>query len=92
MEFSSEDQVQQWGQELVKGPIDYTNRQEVREWYEDKVRKFGPHLVRLEACVKRVDLYRLRAGALPESGTLTKCGWCKRSVPVAVGRAVRGRR
>ncbi|KAK2184995.1 hypothetical protein NP493_248g03021 [Ridgeia piscesae] len=82
MEFSSEDQVQQWGQELVKGPIDYTNRQEVREWYEDKVRKFGPHLVRLEACVKRTDLYRLRTGALPESGTLTKCGWCKRSYTV----------
>ena len=77
----------EWKRELLTG-IDYTNKDEVREWYEAKERHFGRRVTSQDPCVKRVDLYKVRGGSLPKSGIidLPECEACKRSVPILVDR------
>ena len=75
-EFGNEVQVRDWKNFLVSA-VDYHSRDIVLEWYEQIRKQYGPRLSGHEECVKKLPLYIVTTTS-PQSGTLTKCGWCTR--------------
>ena len=76
--FGSEEQVFDWKNQLFSSTVDYTNREEVMEWYGTIKKQFGPRLTGYESCAKEFPLFLADFEALPQYDTLYKCGWCSR--------------
>lgn len=78
MQFGDEEQVNDWREDLFTGTTDYTNRDEVLNWFGNIKKQYGPRLERTEFCIKELPLYIGAPEALPQYDTLTMCGWCTR--------------
>ncbi len=77
-EFGDESQVNRWREDLLTGATDYTNRDEVLEWFSNVKKQHGPLLEGHESCIKEIPLFMEQPGSLPQYDTLTMCGWCTR--------------
>lgn len=76
--FGSDVQVHDWKNQLFSSTVDYTNREEVMEWYGSIRMQYGPRLHGYESCTKQFPLFLVDYEALPQYDTLYKCGWCTR--------------
>ncbi len=79
--FASDDQVNKWREQLVKGDhVDYNNRDSILEFYETIKMQYGPHHVGNESCINDITLYLADFKLLSRYGTIGQCGWCGRWV------------
>ena len=63
-----------WRNELFNPQtVDYTNRDEVMNWFSAINNQFGPRLVGQEPCIKKINRFQADPGVLPKSGALTNC-------------------
>ncbi len=76
--FASEDQVNDWRNDLVRRNIDYSNRDMILEWYEAIRIKYGPRLLGHDSCIKSKPIFIAEFKSLSQFGTLDHCGWCSR--------------
>ena len=76
--FGNEEQVFEWKDQLFSSAVDYTNREEVMEWYGTLKKQYGPRLIGHESCTKEFPLFLVDFDSLPQFDTILKCGWCTR--------------
>ncbi len=79
--FATEDQVNDWRNDLVRRNIDYSNRDEILEWYEAIRLKYGPRLLGHDSCIKSKPIFIAEFKSLSQYGTIDHCGWCSRLDP-----------
>ena len=64
--------------QLIGGTIDYSNKDDIIEWYETIRQQYSPRLIGHESCVKAVPLYMADFKSLSKFDTMDLGCWCRR--------------
>ena len=76
--FATMDKVREWTNKLLNSEIDYTNREELDDWYDSLFSQYGPKLVGTKSCVKQVTLHQVVTDLLPVYGNQPELCLCTR--------------
>ena len=76
--MGTDKQFNEWRNQLFSGMFDYTDRDEVLEWFDTIKQHYGPRMEGYQSCINQVPLYKGIPQNLPQYDVLTGCGWCSR--------------
>ena len=76
--FGSHEQLYEWRNQLVGGSIDYSNKDDIIQWYDAIRQQYSPRLVGYESCTKAVPLYVTDFQSLSQFDTMDLGCWCRK--------------
>ena len=75
LKFGSQEQVYEWRNQLMGGAFDYSNKDDIIEWYEAIRKQYSPRLAGHESCTKAFTLFVADFQSLSQFGTMDQGCW-----------------
>ena len=68
--IANKDQIRMWMNEWREMIMDRQPESAIKQWYQNIKKRFGPHIIGHEECIKSLSLFSAEHQGLPQSGIL----------------------